>query len=204
MPYGDLPEFMTRLRALASTDRKRWSGFSEGTAARCLEFIILTAARTGEASGARWDEINGDIWTVPGERMKEGTEHRVPLSAPALAVLAHMRKSRNGGAMVFSGAHKIFARGVLKKLGCTSTVHGFRSTFRDWAAETTSFPSEVCETALSHAVLSQTVRAYLRSDLLEARRDLMEAWGRYCAGKTATVLPIRKSHIRVIRKSRHG
>jgi integrase len=171
MPYDQLPGFMVELRA------------QEGVVARALEFTILTAARVSEALGARWSEISGDVWTIPAERMKGGKAHRVPLSQRAMDLLEVL--PRNGD-LIFPGpklgrALNINApRKLLIEMGHSVTVHGFRSSFRDWVSDRTNFPSEVAEMALSHIIVSKSSRAYARSDLLEPRRRLMDAWASYC------------------------
>jgi integrase len=153
-----------------------------------LEFTILTAARTGEALGARWSEIDlaTKVWTVPAERMKGGRQHRVPLSAEAVAVVEKLEATRQGE-FVFPGQR---AGGPLSNMALLMTLrrmghgdltaHGFRSTFRDWAAETTAYPGDVVEMALAHAVGSKVEAAYRRGDLFDKRRKLMEAWGKFC------------------------
>jgi integrase len=158
--------------------------------ARALRFAILTAARTNEILGAKWSDIDhaGKVWTIPAERMKGGREHRVPLSAATLAVLKEMRELRRSD-FIFPGQNGQLSDKImqltLRRLGCEDvTVHGFRSSFRDWAAEQTSFPREVAEMALAHAVGSEVERAYARTDLFERRRKLMEEWATYC-GKPA-------------------
>jgi integrase len=172
MPYDQLPGFMVELRA------------QEGVVARALEFTILTAARVSEALGARWSEISGDVWTIPAERMKGGKAHRVPLSQRAMDDLLEALP-RNGD-LIFPGpklgrALNINApRKLLIEMGHSVTVHGFRSSFRDWVSDRTNFPSEVAEMALSHIIVSKSSRAYARSDLLEPRRRLMDAWASYC------------------------
>jgi integrase len=183
LPYADGPAFMAKLRAV------------DDVPARCLEFLILTATRTNEARGAVWDDISGDTWTIPAARMKRGKAHRVPLSRAALAMVKRMPAD---GGFIFPGRNGAIGDTALGDLlaelrdGCT--VHGFRSAFRDWAAEQTNFPREVAELALAHAVGSATERAYARGDLLEQRRKLMEAWARYCAGvaPSAAVVPMRE------------
>ncbi len=152
----------------------------------CLEFIVLTAARSGEVRGARWDEIDFDnaMWIVPEERMKAGKEHRVPLSTQALAVLAQARDNASSPDLVFPSVRGLVHRRqaltrLLKELGIESTVHGFRSSFRDWAAET-GVERAIAEAALAHTV-GGVEGAYFRSDLLERRREVMEDWGRYIA-----------------------
>lgn len=166
LPYASLPAFMAALRQ------------QEGVAALALQFAILSAARTGEVLGARWEEIDGDIWTVPAERMKARREHRVPLSSAALAILAGIPRV---GPFVFPGRRLTEPMSnaamtmLLRRMGRPEiTVHGFRSTFRDWAREQTSFPRDVCEAALAHATTDKVEAAYLRGDALDLRRRLME------------------------------
>jgi integrase len=177
LPYPEIGAFMAQLREEPSIS------------ARGLEFLILTAARLGEVIGVTWGEIDfsNRVWTVPVTRMKSGREHRVPLSAVAVALLTGMYEVRNSD-FVFFGRYPgaPLNRSTLlllaKKLGDANTnVHGFRSTFRDWAAERTNFPREVAELALAHAVGSDVERAYQRGDLFEKRRKLMEAWAEFCA-----------------------
>jgi integrase len=153
-----------------------------------LEFAILTAARTGEVLGAKWIEIDlkAKIWTIPAARMKSGREHRVPLSKAALAVLQEMESLRQND-RVFPGDRRetlsdMALLMLLRRMNRSDlTAHGFRSTFRDWAAERTNFPSEVVEMALAHAVSDKVEAAYRRGDLFEKRRKLMDAWAAYCA-----------------------
>lgn len=155
-----------------------------------LEFLILTAARSGEVRGAQWSEIDlgARTWTVPGERMKAGRPHRVPLSARALEVLNEARRLSGGSGLIFPS---VTGRGRMadatlsefcreRRLGCVP--HGFRSSFRDWAAECSDAPREVCELALAHVNKDRVESAYMRSDLFERRRELMEAWARYLGG----------------------
>jgi integrase len=177
LPYKQAPKFMAALR-------KR-----EGIAARCLEFTILTASRTGEAIGARWDEIDtkAGIWTIPAARMKGARIHRVPLSKRVLAILKALPRE---GEFVFIGAREgqhlsnMAMLAVLKAMGRSDlTVHGFRSSFRDWAAETTNFPNEVAEMALAHAVSDKVEAAYRRGDMFAKRRSLAEAWATFCMGQ---------------------
>jgi integrase len=158
-----------------------------GTAARALEFTILTAARSGEVRGATWAEIDLDagLWVVPAERIKMGKEHRVPLTASAIALLKELPRE---GELVFPGAKENAAlsdmslTAVLRRMKRTDiTVHGFRSTFRDWCAESTNFPREVCEHALAHSLPDKVEAAYRRGDLLDKRVQLMKAWADYCA-----------------------
>jgi integrase len=177
LPYEKIGEFMAALRA------------QKGADARALEFAILTVARSGEAIGAKWSEVDmvAKTWTVPASRMKGGKEHRVPLSDRALAII---KAAKGGGEHVFGDdgrrlSTKAFPK-VLKamKYG-DATPHGFRSTFRDWAGETTAFPADICEVALAHAVGGKVQIAYQRGDLLEKRRKLMEAWSAY-SSRTAS------------------
>lgn len=186
MPYAKVPAFMTALAG------------QEGVAAIALRFCILTAARTGEVIGTRWSETDGDgaVWTVPADRMKAGREHRVPLSAPALDILRDMPRA---GEHVFPGANRgeppsnMAMLMLLRRMNVEdATVHGFRSAFRDWAAEQTGFSREVIEAALAHANGDKVEAAYLRTDHFEKRRLLMEEWGRFCVGAvTANVVPLR-------------
>jgi integrase len=178
MPYPELPAFMAELR-----DRNSVS-------ANALEFCVLTAARTGEVIGARWPEIDleAGIWTVPAERMKVGREHRIPLSKRALDILATLPREA-GSEFVFMGAREgkplsnIAMLELLRGLkpNAEYVPHGFRSSFRDWAAEQTSYPSEVVEMALAHTVSDKTIAAYKRTDLFERRARLMNDWGSFCA-----------------------
>jgi integrase len=175
LPYTEVAPFMAKLQQDTSA------------AAKCLQFIVLTAARLVEATGATWAEIDFEArtWTVPATRMKGGREHRVPLSDAAMAVLEAMRAVRMSN-FVFPGlldGRPVGMRTVqdLVKIGGEITVHGLRSSFRDWAAERTSFPREVCEMALAHAIPDAVEAAYRRGDLFEKRRKLMNAWAAYCA-----------------------
>ena len=179
MPYSDVPEFVTALRSRS------------GVAALALEFTILTAARTSEVLAARWDEIdtNSRVWTVPAKRMKAGKEHRVPLSERSLEILETVRATRVGD-YVFPCARgdqpmsTMAMEMVLRRMKIQgATVHGFRSSFRDWAGECTEFPRELAEAALAHTVGDAVERAYRRGDALERRRELMEAWARFCESK---------------------
>jgi len=158
----------------------------DGVAARALEFAILTAARTGEVLGTRWSEIDLEsrLWTVPAGRMKAGREHRVPLSDAALEILSRLDRT---GDLAFPGQRRgrplsdMAFLMLLRRMGRGDlTAHGFRSTFSDWCAEQTNFPSEVREMALAHTVGDKVEAAYRRGDLFEKRRRLAEAWGRYC------------------------
>jgi integrase len=176
MPYSALPKFVHDLRGQG------------GLAALALEFLILTATRSGEVTGAHWREIDlmGRVWTIPPDRIKAGREHRVPLSPRSVQILSSM-PSREGfvfpgqkrGAGLSSGAF----RALLERMEVADVVpHGFRSSFRDWAAEKTSHPREVAEAALAHAVSNKVEAAYRRSDLFDAREQLMKDWADYCEG----------------------
>jgi integrase len=176
MAYVDVPAFMVDLQA------------REAVAVRALEFAILTAARTGETLGARWAEIDIDrgTWTIPAARMKGGREQRVPLSGRALEIVRVMHEVRSGE-FVFPGQRadkplsETAMQRVLHRMKIEeATVHGFRSAFRDWAAECTSFPNEVCEAALAHVIENKAEAAYRRGDLFDKRAKLMEAWASYC------------------------
>jgi integrase len=179
LPWREIGAFMTELR-------KR-----DGVSARAIEFAILTACRSGEVRGARWSEIDLDarLLTIPAERMKAGKEHRVPLSSSAVAILAAIER-RDG--LVFPGRDQdallsdMSLTSVLRRMGRTDiTVHGFRSTFRDWCSEygKNAFSREVCEHALAHGLPDKVEAAYRRGDLLEKRVVLMQAWADYCGGK---------------------
>ena len=178
MPYNAVPALLVRLSDRAAV------------AARALEFTILTAARTSETLQATWSEIDleAELWTIPATRMKAGKEHRVPLSAAALRVLRHMKAAAEllPADYIFHGAdsrHPLSNMSMamlLRRLDVHDvTVHGFRSSFRDWAGEETDYPREVAEAALAHAVGSEVERAYRRGDALAKRREMMEAWARY-------------------------
>jgi integrase len=193
MRFTEVPAFMAQLRQQTSVP------------AKCLEFVVLTAARLGEALGATWGEVDFDngVWVIPGARMKAGKEHRVPLSAAAIAVLRDMHEVRQSD-YAFPGAYhgKAIGKNMPLRLlnsitGNGATVHGFRSSFRDWAAERTNFPREIAEAALAHAVPSQVEAAYRRTDFFDRRRRLMDSWSDYCSKPAATgkVLPIRKGAV---------
>jgi integrase len=189
LPYVEVPAFMATLKQKTSVS------------ARCLDFIVLTAARRSEATEATWDEIDLDArtWTIPGSRIKAGKEHKVPLSSAAIAVITAMAAIRQSDYVFPSDVpgrpvHGASVAGIAKRLASADiTLHGFRSSFRDWAAERTSFPHEVAEMALAHAIPSAVEKAYRRGDLFEKRRRLMEAWADYCIKPTSTskVISIR-------------
>jgi integrase len=189
LPYPEIGPFMVELHQ------------QEGIAARALEFTILTASRTGEVIEARWNEINiaEKLWVVPGARMKAGKEHRVPLSRRAMVIVNEMFAIRSGD-YVFPGAkagralsNMAFLMLLRRMSRGDLTTHGFRSSFRDWAAEVTAFPAEVAEMALAHTVSSKVEAAYRRGDLLEKRRQLAEAWAAYVdsTAMSRKVVPIR-------------
>ncbi len=167
----------------------------DGEAAQALEFLILTIARTGEVIAANPYEfdLSRRLWIIPASRMKAGKEHRIPLNDRALAIA----KARAGGDYLFPGRNpkkplsNMAMLQLLDRMGYDSiTVHGFRTTFRTWAAERTNFPRELCEMAMAHEVGNEVEQAYQRSDLFEKRRELMAAWGDYVAGKTSKVIPL--------------
>lgn len=194
MPMDDMHDFMLALE-------KR-----QGIAPRCLAFVILTAVRSGEARAATWDEIDlaEKVWTIPADRMKAGREHRVPLSAPAVELLEALPR--------FAGTNLIFPNtqgrklsdatlaAVIKRMGLheKATVHGFRSTFRDWAAERTSTPHHVAEMALAHTIKNHAEAAYRRGDLLAKRAKLMQQWADFLAtapAKAENVTAIRENKV---------
>jgi len=192
MPYQELPRFIDELRRQI------------GISARALEFTILTAARTGETINATWEEfdLNAALWTIRGDRMKAGRSHSVPLSQRAIEILEALPREK-GSQFVFPGmrpASQLSNMAMLQMLrgmrGHSSTVHGFRSSFRDWAGDETNFQREVVEAALAHTIRDQSEAAYRRSTALEKRRRLMEEWARYCAsvdGIVNNVMPMRKT-----------
>lgn len=181
VPYAEMPAFMAMLRE------------SESMGRLALEAVILTAMRSGNVRLAAWGEIDLDAatWTVPAERMKAGREHIVPLSAPAVALFGRMKSHRRGDsdtALVFPGMKRgkplsdMTLTKAMRDMGRTETPHGFRSTFRDWVAEQTTWPADLAEAALAHVVSDKTVAAYQRGSMFEKRRALMTAWAEYCDG----------------------
>jgi integrase len=179
LPWRELPGVMAKIAA------------TKGMGALALRFAILTAARSGEVRGARWAEIDVEArtWTIPAERMKAGTEHRIPLTDPALDVLRLAKGLATRAEDHVFPAQKaatplsdMTLSAVLKRHEIAVTVHGFRSTFRDWTEEATAYPFEVKEAALAHAVKNKTERAYRRTDLFEKRREMMQEWGRHVVG----------------------
>jgi integrase len=191
VPIDEAPAFLRRLRDMA------------GTGALALEFAILTAARSGEVRGALLNEIDrkAGVWIVPPERMKAGREHRVPLSSAALDVLARAAKvpKIENSQFIFAAPRggqlsDMTLSAVMRRMEVDATPHGFRSTFRDWAAERTHYPHEVAEMALAHAVGDKVEAAYRRGDLLEKRRAIMEDWATFLAKprRAAAVVPLKR------------
>lgn len=197
LPYAELPSFLAGLRG------------QEGIATRALEFLILTAARTGEVIGARWNEIDllDKTWTVPAARMKAHREHRVPLSPRALAILDEMQAARQGDAddaFVFPGrksgtplSNMAFLM-LLRRMGRGDlTAHGFRATFKTWASERTSFQNEIVEASLAHTIGGKVEQAYMRGDLFDKRRRLMQQWAMFSTTAPTVgaqkIVPLRAS-----------
>ncbi|WP_247889016.1 tyrosine-type recombinase/integrase [Azospirillum brasilense] len=189
LPYAEMPTFWPRLQA------------QDGMGARALELCILTAARSGEVLGARWPEFDLEqrIWIIPGERMKAGAEHRVPLSEPAMVLLKKMAAIRIESCnLVFRGQRagrplsNMAMAMTLRRMKLDVTPHGFRSTFRTWAAEQTHFPDAVAEAALAHTIDDKVVAAYQRGTMLEKRRQLMDAWAGFCNGTGSKVVPLAR------------
>ncbi len=193
LPYDDVPAFLAKLRATDQT----------GPVVKlAMEFLILTAVRSGEMRGAVWREIDfaTKLWTIPAERMKAGKPHVVPLAPRAVELLEEARKLArkpdDPDALVFEGSKPgkpmsdMTLTMVLRRMKVEATAHGFRSAFRDWTAETTNTPSDVAEMALAHTIKNKVEAAYRRGDLLEKRRVLMELWADFCQRATADVVPI--------------
>jgi integrase len=180
LPYKEIGAFMGELR-------KRHS-----VSARALEFLILTVARTSEVIGARWSEIDFDekVWTISSERMKAGRTHRIPLSPRAMAILKSLPRR---GDRIFDLSNMALLR-LLHSMRSGLTVHGFRSTFRDWAGDHSTFPREVIEAALSHVIGDKAEQAYRRGDALMKRRKLMDSWASYCER------PVRAGNVTELRK----
>jgi integrase len=178
LPFTELPAFLTELRQ------------REGISAKALEFLILTAARTGEVMGARWSEIDlaAKVWTIGAERMKARKEHKVPLSDRAVKILQSLPRE-DGNPYLFIGGKKgaplsnMAMLELMKGMRPGYVPHGFRSTFRDWAAERTNYPNHVIEMALAHKIGDKVEAAYRRGDLFDKRRKLMDAWSQYCTAK---------------------
>ncbi|WP_370870630.1 tyrosine-type recombinase/integrase [Polaromonas sp.] len=175
LPYAEMPAFMAKLRN------------QTGIGAKALEFTILTAARSGEVRAATWDEfdLKAGIWTVPADRMKAGKEHRVPLSDAALAILSSQKAVRLNEYVFPSPRGGILSdmtlSAVLRRMEVEAVPHGFRSTFRDWAAEKTDYPRDAAEMALAHTIADKVEAAYRRGDLFEKRRKMMRDWADHCA-----------------------
>ena len=170
MPYAEIPRFLRELQA------------ADGVAEPALAFVILTAARAGEVAGMTWDELNGREWTIPAHRMKANVAHQIPLSDAAMALVERQALTRHSHYVFPGRVGRLSGSAMLdicNERNCTT--HGFRSSFRDWCAEQTNTPREICEMALAHKVGNAVERAYQRSKLFEKRAELMEAWGRYCA-----------------------
>jgi integrase len=196
LPWREIGDFMLAVRDEA------------GIGARALRFAILTGARSGEGRGARWIEIDlsTTTWVIPADRMKGSREHRVPLSAPAMGILREMEEARvtdDPNTLVFPGQDRkrplsdMSLTAVLRRMKRSDlTAHGFRSTFRDWAAEATTYPAELAEMALSHAVGNKVEAAYRRGDLFEKRRRLMDDWAAFCSAATAS----RNSNVIALRE----
>jgi len=189
MAWRDVPAFLERLRE------------RETVAARALEFTILTAARTSEVLGACWSEfdLEAKIWTVPARRMKAAREHRVPLSDAALTIVEKLTEAK-AGEFVFPGQRagrplsNMAFEMVLRRMNVKVTTHGFRSSFRDWCGDATRFPRELAEAALAHVIGDKSEQAYRRSDALERRQELMDAWARHCElGVKANVVALTRS-----------
>ena len=186
LPYEQVAAAIERVRKSAAHDVTKL----------VFEFMVLTAARSGEARGARWSEIEGSTWTIPGERMKTGRPHRVPLSDRAMEILEEAR-ALGGVELVFPSVRgkvltDVSLSRLLRELNIDSVPHGFRSSFRNWAAEQTGIPHQVCEFALAHVIGNKAEAAYMRSDLFEKRRALMQMWADYLARREgADVIPLR-------------
>jgi len=175
---ADAPAFMTQLATV------------DGIGARALEFAVLTAARSGEVRGATWSEfdVGKAVWTIPGARMKSGKDHRVPLSDAAVRVLSQLPRVRDRSAHVFESPRHgplsdMALTSVMRRMEVDAVPHGFRSTFRDWSAELTNYPNELCEAALAHTIADKVEAAYRRGDLFDKRRQMMSDWARFLAGQ---------------------
>jgi integrase len=203
LPYADVPAFMHELRTCDDIPPDN-SPVRQGVSLRALalELLVLTATRTNEVMGAKWEEfdLGAAMWTIPAARMKAQREHRVPLAPRAVAILKQLAEVRLSD-YVFPGmdpnkpASDMGMRTLLGRLRPDVTKHGFRSSFRDWAAETTSFPNHLVEMALAHVIGDQTEAAYRRGDLFQKRRKLMEAWATFCQRKPAEIVPLRQRTI---------
>ncbi|MEX2489332.1 MAG: integrase arm-type DNA-binding domain-containing protein [Pseudomonadales bacterium] len=191
LPFAELPVFMAQLRQ------------REGMAARALEFVISTAARSGEVRKATWAEIDFDAktWTIPGERIKAGKRHTVPLSSDALKILKALPRYE-GSDLIFPAQRggplsDMALTMVLRRMDIDATVHGFRSTFKDWCRSRTNYPDEVSELALAHVSSDATRAAYARDELLPKRAELMKDWARFCRGaESGDILPLHTAKAR--------
>jgi integrase len=187
LSYNDIAGFLETI-----------SGSSAGVNTKLgLEFLILTAARSGEVRNAHWNEIEGSLWTIPAERMKAGVAHRVPLPARCMEILEEAKKINQGSGFIFEGtrfgkplSENTFNK-LMKELGVEVHAHGFRTSFRTWTQEKTNFPREVAEAALAHKLNDKAEAAYARSDLLEKRAAMMEAWAQFISSNAPHVIPIR-------------
>ena len=162
-----------------------------------IEFLILTATRSGEVRNARWDEVKGSLWTIPAERMKAGIAHRVPLPSRCMEILDLAREISQGSGYIFEGtkqnkplSENTFNK-LMKELGLDVHAHGFRTSFRTWTQEKTNYPREIAETALAHSLKDAAEAAYARSDLLEKRAEMMEAWAQFLSTSNSDVIQIR-------------
>lgn len=186
MDYRDLPAF--------------YKSLSDAMAAKALRFLILTASRSNEVLGARWEEfdLEAAVWIVPASRMKAREEHRVPLSPQALAIIKSLLEVRIGDFVFFGQRPRrplsnMSMEMLLRRMKVDVTVHGFRSSFRDWAGDSTSFPRDLAEAALAHVVGNKVEAAYRRSDALDKRRKLMRAWANYCSiDRSCAVVPLKR------------
>lgn len=192
LPFDALPQLLAEIRTSRSSQTVRLA----------LEFLILTATRTSEVLLAQWDEIDWDnrCWTIPAERMKAGRAHTVPLAPAAMRVLQNARVQSPDVGLIFQGRRhgkplsQDALRMALRHMGRTETPHGFRSTFRDWSAEKTNMPREVCEAALAHVNPNKTEAAYLRTTVFDKRKQLMEDWARFAESQRADVVRLTASN----------
>ena len=162
-----------------------------------IEFLILTATRSGEVRNARWDEVDGSLWTIPAERMKAEVAHRIPLPSRCMEILASAKEISQGSGYIFEGtkpnkplSENTFNK-LMKELGLDVHAHGFRTSFRTWTQEKTNYPREIAEAALAHSLSDKAEAAYARSDLLEKRAEMMEAWAQFLSASGSDVIQIR-------------
>lgn len=190
LPYQGVPAFLTTLHTQPDVLPSVRLG---------LEYLVLTATRTTEVQHAQWDEINFDTrtWTVPGARMKHGRDHQIPLCARAVAILERAQQLRGNSPFIFPGhkpdkplSNMTFLKAARRLTKATLTVHGFRSSFRDWSAEKTSMPRDVCEAALAHTLQDKTEAAYKRTALFDKRRELMDLWAHFATSTPSNVVAI--------------